>query len=63
MKRSFIRHHNRPILASDGSRIGWPIPAALVFTTLLLVLMFLATPDRTAYTPFFATPVVSGGVR
>ncbi len=63
MKRYFIRHDNRPILANDGNRIGWPIPAALVFATLLLTLMFLATPGRPAYTPFFAAATVSGGAR
>lgn len=58
MKRSFIRHQNRPILASNSNRIGWAVIAGFVGAALLLALMFLAAPNRPTYTPFLVTNVV-----
>ena len=47
-----------PILASTSPSIGWAVVTGFVGGATLLLLMFLAGPDRPAYSPFFeaATP-------
>lgn len=58
MKHRLTRIETTPILASDNPRIGWAVIAGFAGGALVLVLMFLAGPDRPAYSPFFtvATP-------
>lgn len=46
--------HLKPILASN--RIGWAIPTAVLCGCLCIVLLFLATPNRDAYRPYFVEP-------
>ncbi|MFJ5984242.1 hypothetical protein [Lentzea sp. NPDC092896] len=61
MKYRLTRIETTPILASTNPRIGWAVIGGFFGATLLLTLMFLAGPDRPAYTPFFtvATPPAS----
>lgn len=58
MKHRLTRIETTPILASDNPRVGWAVITGFAGAALLLTLMFLAGPDRPAYSPFFkaATP-------
>jgi len=58
VKHRLTRIDTTPILASTSRRIGWAVIGGFAASTLLLALMFLAGPDRPAYSPFFtvATP-------
>ncbi len=47
-----------PILASSDPRIGWGVIGGFIGAAALLVLMFLAMPNRSAYTPFLVTNTV-----
>lgn len=51
--KSYINQSRRPItdyVSTTAITAGWVVPAVL------LALMFLAAPDRSAYAPFFSIP-------
>lgn len=65
MKHRLTRIEVVPILASASRRVGWAVIGGFVGGATVLVLMFLAGPDRPAYSPFFeaATPPTATGAR